>query len=71
MPGTESAIRVMRVVNAIMVDEELPAPSDEKVLKPPVLWIWCRPVPGTRLAVHFAFDDDNVWVYAVAPYTSA
>lgn len=68
VPGTPLASRVAATLHNL-VFEELPGADDEKALRPPAAWVWCRAVPNSNLVVWYDFDDGNVWLIAVGPNT--
>ena len=65
--GTPLASRVSSTMHAIAFDDELPGEQDEKALRPPSAWVWCRAVPQSNLVVWYDFDEDTVWLIAVGP----
>ena len=42
--GTEAAIALAKAMDALTVEEKLPAPGDAEALVPPTLWFYVRAV---------------------------
>ncbi len=58
--GSTLAKRISIVVRALSEAESLPLEGDDKMLLPPVEWVWSHHVPATGYHVVYSFTEEKL-----------